>query len=116
MIWSDGIIVVVSQVLCVLTRKTKHRLAKKGDIYPIGDSQGTVTVDGQDWELWAGYNGDMKVFSFVAPSEIPTFESDVKAFYDHITDTQGFPADSQHLISMLSSLPFVFFSLPTLCG
>lgn len=79
-----------------------YRLAKKGDIYPIGDSQGTVNIDDQDWDLHVGYNGAMKVFSFVAPSEVTVFESDVKLFYDHVTSTQGFPADQQHLISMCS--------------
>ncbi|KAK5633115.1 hypothetical protein RRF57_008829 [Xylaria bambusicola] len=74
-------------------------LAKKGDVQPIGSSTGTVNVAGRNWDLWVGYNGAMKVFSFVAPQEIATFESDVKPFFTHITNTQGFPASSQHLIT-----------------
>lgn len=80
------------------------RLARKGGIYPIGSSQGIVNVGGQNWDLWVGYNGAMKVFSFVAPNEVPVFENNVKLFFDHVTNTQGFPAAQQHLISMSSPL------------
>ncbi|KFH45494.1 Endoglucanase-like protein [Hapsidospora chrysogenum ATCC 11550] len=45
-------------------------------------------------------NGDMKVFSFVAPEEIRTFEQDIRPFFDHITDAHGFPAQNQHLITL----------------
>jgi hypothetical protein len=87
------------------------RLARKGGIQPIGSSTGTVNVGGRNWDLWVGYNGAMKVFSFVAPSEIATFESDVKLFFDHVTKTQGFPASQQSLISM-SFLSLAILLLP----
>ncbi|KAI0398389.1 endoglucanase [Xylariaceae sp. FL0594] len=74
-------------------------LARKGGVQPIGSSVGTVNVAGRNWDLWVGYNGAMKVFSFVAPSEIATFESDVKPFFNYITQYQGFPASQQHLIT-----------------
>ncbi|KAI1823324.1 endoglucanase [Xylaria intraflava] len=74
-------------------------LARIGGVYPIGSSTGTVTIDGKSWELYVGYNGNMKVFSFVAPSEVTTFESDVKLFFAHITESQGFPASQQHLLT-----------------
>ena len=60
---------------------------------------GTVDLEGQTWDLHVGNNGDMKVFSFVAGSELGTWEGDVKKFYNYITESQGFPADQQHLIS-----------------
>lgn len=81
-----------------------YRLGRKGDIYPIGSSTGTVNVAGRNWDLWVGYNGAMKVFSFVAPQEIATFEANLKDFYTHITNNQGFPASSQYLISMYSPI------------
>lgn len=84
---------------------TPCRLANLGGVYPIGDSQGKVDVGGKQWELFVGNNGDMKVFSFVAPEQIKTFEQDIRPFFDHITSEQGFPADNQHLISMMTS-PF----------
>ncbi|KAI0506211.1 endoglucanase [Xylaria bambusicola] len=72
-------------------------LAKKGNVQPIGSSTGTVNVAGRNWDLWVGYNGPMKVFSFVAPQEIAVFESDVKPFFNHIASAQGYPASSQYL-------------------
>lgn len=76
------------------------RLARKGGVQPIGSNRGNVNVGGRTWELWVGMNGAMKVFSFVAPSEIAVFEGDIKPFFDHVTNTQGFPASQQTLISM----------------
>ncbi|RYC58538.1 hypothetical protein CHU98_g7669 [Xylaria longipes] len=82
-------------------------LGRKGGVQPIGKSTGNVTVNGQTWDLWIGYNGATKVFSFVAPSEITTFEESLKPFFDHITTTQGFPASSQYLITVqFGSEPF----------
>ncbi|KAI8625018.1 endoglucanase [Xylariaceae sp. FL1651] len=82
-------------------------LARKGGVYPIGSSQGYVTVAGQSWELFVGYNGATKVFSFVAPNEIATFESDIKPFFTYITNSQGFPASQQYLITFqFGSEPF----------
>ncbi|KAI1275235.1 endoglucanase [Xylaria sp. FL0933] len=74
-------------------------IGREGGVDPIGSSTGTVSVGGSNWDLWIGYNGPTKVFSFVAPSDIATWESDVKPFFQHITDTQGFPASSQYLIT-----------------
>lgn len=76
------------------------RLGRRGGVQPIGSSTGTVNVAGSNWDLWVGYNGPMKVFSFVAVNEIATFEADLKSFFTHITNAQGFPASQQHLISM----------------
>lgn len=81
-----------------------HRLGRFGGVQPIGSSQGTVTVANQSWELWVGSNGDMKVFSFVAPSAIKSFSSDIKGFFDYITNNNGFPASSQYLLSMCSTI------------
>ncbi|KAK5657238.1 hypothetical protein OQA88_3297 [Cercophora sp. LCS_1] len=73
-------------------------LARYGNVYPIGQSTGWVTVAGRTWELWIGYNGGMKVFSFLPPSPIKSFSADVKVFYNHLQNTQGYPAHSQNLI------------------
>lgn len=87
----------------MLTR-TAQRLGNLGGVHPIGDSQGNVGVGGQDWELFVGFNGAMKVFSFVAPEPVKTFEEDLRPFFDHITSSQDFPANDQHLISMKSPI------------
>lgn len=84
-----------------------HRLAKVGDVYPIGDSVGTVNIGGVDWDLHDGFNGAMHVFSFVAPQPVNDFDGNIKDFFDHITQNSGFPADSQNLLSKSLSLWFV---------
>ncbi|KAI0098784.1 endoglucanase [Nemania sp. FL0031] len=82
-------------------------LGRRGGVQPIGSSVGNVNVGGQTWDLWVGYNGPMKVFSFVAPSDIATFESDLKPFFTYITNNQGFPASQQNLITVqFGSEPF----------
>ena len=45
-------------------------------------------------------NGDMKVFSFVAPTPVNNFNADIKQFYNYLTKSENFPADKQYLLSM----------------
>ena len=73
-----------------------------GNVHPIGESRGTVKVENRDWELFTGNNGAMKVFTFVAKKQIPDFDADILPFFDHITSKHNFPADKQHLISMVN--------------
>jgi xyloglucan-specific endo-beta-1,4-glucanase len=73
-------------------------LARLGNVYPIGTSQGMKTVDGRSWELWEGYNGAMKVYSFVAPSPVTNYSGDIKNFFTWLTSNKGYPASSQNLI------------------
>ncbi|SPJ71753.1 probable endoglucanase I precursor [Fusarium torulosum] len=74
-------------------------LGKYGNVQPIGSLQGRADVEGHTWELWAGYNGSMKVFSFVAPSPINNFNADIKQFFNYLQKGQGFPADNQYLLT-----------------
>lgn len=74
------------------------RLGRFGNVYPIGSSTGTVNVAGRSWELFVGYNGNMKVFSYVASSPINSFSANVKEFFNHMQSNQGYPASEQHLI------------------
>jgi len=87
--------------------KKKTRLARLGNVYPIGKSTGMITVAGRQWDLWVGMNGDMKVFSFLPPAGVVlnSFSTDVKLFFNHIQACNGYPASSQNLIGMF------FFSL-----
>jgi len=78
-------------------------LARIGDIYPIGKSTTQVTLAGHSWDLWIGMNGDMKVFSFVAPSPVNSFNADVKEFFNYLQTNQSFPANKQNLIGEWSS-------------
>jgi xyloglucan-specific endo-beta-1,4-glucanase len=80
-----------------------HRLARIGGVYPIGQKTATVAIAGRTWELWAGYNGKMRVFSFIAPTPVNTFSADVKQFFDYLQKNQNYPASSQNLIGELDS-------------
>lgn len=79
------------------------RLARINDVYPIGQSTGTVNVAGQVWDLWVGMNGNMKVYSFIAPEVRNEFSADAKEFYEYLEETQAFPASSQNLIGELAA-------------
>ena len=76
----------------------EHDVADRG-VNPIGSFKANVNVGGRSWALWMGYNGSMKVFSFVAPSPITNFSGNVKDFYNYLTQSEGFPASQQNLIS-----------------
>jgi xyloglucan-specific endo-beta-1,4-glucanase len=77
-------------------------LARYGNVYPIGSSVGSVSVAGRTWDLWAGYNGAMRVYSFVPPSgTIKSFNADVKEFFNYLERNQGFPSSQQNLIGKL---------------
>lgn len=75
-----------------------HRLGRYGGVNPIGSLSSTVNVGGRNWELWEGYNGAMKVYSYVAPSPVTKFDGNLKPFFNHMA-TRGFPQGSQYLIS-----------------
>ncbi|KAK4154614.1 glycoside hydrolase family 12 protein [Chaetomidium leptoderma] len=75
-------------------------LARLGDVYPIGQSSGQVTVAGRTWDLWIGYNGAMRVYSFIAASPVRSFTADVKEFFRHLEKTQNYPSSQQNLIGM----------------
>lgn len=77
-----------------------NRLGNLGGLTPIGSPIGTVKAAGRDWELWDGYNGAMRVYSFVAPSQLNSFDGEIMDFFYVVKDMRGFPADSQHLLSM----------------
>ena len=91
--YRDKIIISYSNTLALC-----YRLAKYGDIYPIGKSTGQVNVAGRSWDLWIGYNGAMRVYSFIAPSPVKNFNADVKEFFRYLQNSQNYPASQQNLI------------------
>lgn len=75
------------------------RLARYGNVYPIGSSIGSVTVAGKTWDLWTGYNGKMRVYSFIPPSgTIKSFTADVKEFFNYLEKNHQYPSSQQNLI------------------
>lgn len=77
---------------------TACRLGRYSNADPIGSSTGTVNVAGRDWELHAGNNGAMKVYSFVASGTLNSFSADVKDFFNYLESNENYPASSQNLI------------------
>ncbi|KAK7219927.1 hypothetical protein V2G26_007930 [Clonostachys chloroleuca] len=75
-------------------------LGKLGDIYPIGGSIGRVKAANREWDLHVGYNGAMKVFSFVAPSPVTRFDGNIMDFFYVMRDMQGYPMDKQYLLTL----------------
>ena len=81
-----------------------YRLHRFGGVWPITvteDPIEKVTIAGRDWDLYFGYNGEMKVYSFLPPDDNPIsdFSGDVKEFFDHLTSSQSFPESTQYMLS-----------------
>ncbi|KAK1994331.1 family 12 glycosyl hydrolase [Colletotrichum falcatum] len=82
-------------------------LGGAGPISATGSPVARPTVGGRAWNLYKGVNGQMTVFSFVAPSSVQSFTGDLKAFVSYLVASQGLPA-SQVLQSIgAGTEPFV---------
>ncbi|KFA81227.1 hypothetical protein S40288_07886 [Stachybotrys chartarum IBT 40288] len=79
-------------------------LQRYGGIWPITESPtGTpvarVTIAGYAWDFYTGWNGDMRVYSFLAANgPINSFSGDVKLFFNYLVQNQGFPANNQYML------------------
>ncbi|KAK8058047.1 endoglucanase a precursor [Apiospora phragmitis] len=59
----------------------------------------TVNIAGHTWDLDTGFNGAMRVFSFLAVNRpINSFSADVKDFFNYLIQRQGFPASNQYML------------------
>ncbi|KAF9871164.1 glycosyl hydrolase family 12 [Colletotrichum karsti] len=82
-------------------------LGGAGPISSTGSTIATPSVAGRTWNLYKGVNGQMTVFSFVAPSNVQSFSGDLKAFVTYLINSQGLPS-SQILQSIgAGTEPFV---------
>jgi xyloglucan-specific endo-beta-1,4-glucanase len=82
---------------------TRCRLGRLGGVWPIsqaGKAVATVTISGVSFDLYTGYNGSMRVYSFVraGTSDVKNFKSDIKLFFNYLQQNQQFPASTQNLI------------------
>ncbi|KAK4041929.1 concanavalin A-like lectin/glucanase domain-containing protein [Parachaetomium inaequale] len=79
-------------------------LHRYGGIWPITSSStgspiATVTVAGYSWDLYTGYNGAMRVYSFVAPNgPYNSFTADVKEFFNYLVKNESFPESQQYML------------------
>jgi Glycosyl hydrolase family 12 len=55
-------------------------LNKQGQIQPVGNSVGNVTIANQNWQVWSGSNGQNDVISYVAPSAVSSMTFNVMDF------------------------------------
>ena len=74
-----------------------------GGVFPIsekGAPVATMTIAGYNFELYFGYNGSMKVYSFVraGSSDIKDFKADIKLFFNYLTTNYQYPEATQNLI------------------
>lgn len=80
-----------------------YRLGRLGGVWPIsqaGKPIATVTISGVSFDLYFGYNGSMKVYSFVRAgnNDVKSFKSDIKLFFNYLETSQQFPSSNQNLI------------------
>lgn len=67
-------------------------LAAMGGAGPIsanGSAVGTMTIAGTSWSLYSGTNGATKVYSFVASSEVTSFDGDLNDFFKYLVENEG---------------------------
>ncbi|EXF79353.1 xyloglucan-specific endo-beta-1,4-glucanase A [Colletotrichum fioriniae PJ7] len=64
-------------------------LGGAGPISSTGKTIDTPTIAGTKWSLYSGPNGDTTVYSFVAPSQIKSFNGDLNLFFTYLTSKQG---------------------------
>lgn len=95
------------------------RLHRYGGIWPItesstGDPVTTVDLAGHSWDLYTGWNGDMRVYSFLPENDemISSFSADVKVFFDYLEAEYDFPVDEQYMLSKLRFHPPLHWSCP----
>ncbi|ARG61325.1 hypothetical protein B4U45_20140 [Mycobacterium persicum] len=72
----------------------------QGPIQPVGSVVGNTTIDGQNFQVWKGSNGQNNVVSYVATTPITSWNNfDVMGFIDH-TQTLEPVTDSWYLTSI----------------
>lgn len=80
-------------VLCIASSLTlpviffSSNYNAEGKPVPIG----SATVEGHNWDVYKGPNGDMTVFSFVPAGgkQINSFNGDVNKFFTYLIKSQG---------------------------
>jgi len=69
-------------------------LSTRGGAGPAGSQITTVSIAGVNWKLYKGTVSSWTVFSFVAPSEITSFSTDLKPFFTYLINSQGVSASN----------------------
>lgn len=81
-------------------------LGGAGPISSTGSAIATVTLGGHSFSLYYGLNGSTKVYSFVASSEITSFDMDMMNFYDYLITYEGVSSSSCLITFEAGTEPF----------
>ncbi|CAE6456686.1 unnamed protein product [Rhizoctonia solani] len=82
-------------------------LSTRGGAGPAGSQITTATVNGVTWKLFKGTVSTWTVWSFVAPSELTGYNSDLKPFFTYLINSQGL-SSSKYLTGVQAGTePFV---------
>ncbi|KAI0314500.1 glycoside hydrolase family 12 protein [Amylostereum chailletii] len=82
-------------------------LSARGGAGPAGSQIGTATVDGVTWKLFQGTVSTWQVFSFVAPTEITNFDSDLLPFLTFLVENHGVPSSQFLVQAQAGTEPFI---------
>ncbi|KAG6918564.1 hypothetical protein DXG01_013363 [Tephrocybe rancida] len=82
-------------------------LSTRGGAGPAGSQIGTASVNGVTWKLFKGTVSTWTVFSFVAPTEITNFNSDLKPFFNFLISNQGVPSSQFLVQAQAGTEPFI---------
>jgi len=82
-------------------------LSTRGGAGPAGSQIGTASVNGVTWKLFKGTVSTWTVFSFVAPTEITNFNSDLKPFLTFLTTNEGVPSSQFLVQAQAGTEPFI---------
>lgn len=81
-------------------------LGGAGPISSTGSAIATVTLGGHSFYLYYGLNGSVKVYSFVATSQITSFDADIMDFYDYLITYHGVSSSSCLITFEAGTEPF----------
>ncbi|CAE6421708.1 unnamed protein product [Rhizoctonia solani] len=74
---------------------------------PAGSQIATANVGGVNWKLFKGTVGTWTVYSFVAPSELTNFKTDLKPFFTYLGSAQKLNLN-QYLVALQAGTePFI---------
>ncbi|KAK0389966.1 hypothetical protein NLU13_3539 [Sarocladium strictum] len=79
-------------------------LHRYGGVWPITESRTgkpvtRVKIAGYSWDLYTGWNGRMRVYSFLsAQGSLNFFSADVMLFFNYLTKNYQFPASRQYML------------------
>ncbi|THH20040.1 hypothetical protein EW146_g1226 [Bondarzewia mesenterica] len=82
-------------------------LSTRGGAGPAGSQISTASINGTTWKLFKGTVSTWTVFSFVAPTEITSFDSNFKPFLTFLTTNQGVPTSQFLVQAQAGTEPFI---------